>query len=215
MLVRLADCGFDPMIGLVMDRTQTRIGRYRAWLILGAPVIAAGTFMLFVPQGTVTTGYVFFWLLVYYIGFSLITLSHAAWGSVVAVNYNERSRVFGAIQMVSIVGATLILVIPALMGQAAEKAGADVRTMGWAIVAITPIVVALAASATPERIVADSVHQQFGLRDYWEMITRPDMLRIVVADFCLALGPGGCRPCTSSTSMTPAASPPARPASCC
>ena len=69
MLVRLIDCGFDPMIGLVMDRTQTRIGRYRAWLVLGAPVIALGVFMLFIPQGTVTGGYLIFWLLVYYIGY--------------------------------------------------------------------------------------------------------------------------------------------------
>ena len=190
MLVRLIDTAFDPMIGLVMDRTRTRVGRYRAWLILGAPVISLGTFMLFVPQGTVSSGYLIFWLLVYYIGYSLITLSHAAWGSVVAGQYHERSRVFGSIQTVSTIGATLILVIPALMGAAAEKAGADVRGMGWAIVIITPIAVALAALATPERQVKDSSHERFGFRDYWGMISRPDMARIIIADFCLTLGPG-------------------------
>ena len=190
MLVRLIDCGFDPMIGLVMDRTQTRIGRYRAWLMLGAPVIALGVFMLFIPQGTVSSGYLIFWLLVYYIGYSLITLSHASWGSVVAGKYNERSRVFGAIQIVSTLGATLILVIPSLMGKAAEHSGANVRAMGWAIVIVTPIAVALAALATPERAVSDSSHERFGLRDYWAMISRPDMARIIIADFCLTLGPG-------------------------
>jgi len=190
MLVRLIDCGFDPMIGLVMDRTQTRIGRYRAWLVLGAPVIALGVFMLFIPQGTVTGGYLIFWLLVYYIGYSLITLSHSAWGSVVAGKYNERSRVFGAIQIVSTLGATLILVIPSLMGKAAEHSGANVRAMGWAIVIVTPIAVALAALATPERAVSDSSHERFGFRDYWTMISRPDMARIIIADFCLTLGPG-------------------------
>ena len=190
MLVRLIDCGFDPIIGLMMDRTQTGIGRYRAWLILGAPVIALGVFMLFIPQGTVGSAYLTFWLLVYYIGYSLITLSHAAWGSVVAGQYNERSRVFGAIQTVSTIGATLILVIPSLMGAAAEKGGADVRGMGWAIVIVTPLAVALAALATPERLVQDSTRERFGLKDYWEMISRPDMARIIIADFCLTLGPG-------------------------
>ena len=190
MLVRVIDCGFDPLIGLVMDRTQTRVGRYRVWLMLGAPVIAAGVFMLFIPQGTVTGRYLFFWLLVYYIGYSLITLSHASWGSVVAGRYNERSRVFGAIQIVSTIGATLILVIPSLMGAAAEKSGANVRGMGWAIVIVVPIAVALAALATPERAVSDSSHERFGLKDYLDMILRPDMLRIIIADFCLTLGPG-------------------------
>jgi len=190
MLVRLIDCGFDPMIGLVMDRTQTRIGRYRAWLILGAPIIALGVFMLFIPQATVNSAYLTFWLLVYYIGYSLITLSHSAWGSVVAGKYHERSRVFGAIQIVSTIGATLILVIPSLMGAAAEKSGANVRGMGWAIVIVTPIAVLLAALATPEKAVSDSSHERFGLRDYWAMISRPDMARIIIADFCLTLGPG-------------------------
>jgi Na+/melibiose symporter-like transporter len=190
MLIRLIDVGFDPMVGVVMDQTRTRIGRYRAWLVLGAPVISVGTFMLFIPQGRVTTGYLMFWLLVYYIGYSLITLSHSAWGSVVAGKYHERSRVFGAIQTVSTIGATLILLIPSLMGAAAEKAGADVRGMGWAIVIVTPIAVALAALATPERQVSDSVHERFRLKDYLEVVLRPDMLRIVIADFCLTLGPG-------------------------
>jgi len=190
MLVRVIDCGFDPLIGLVMDRTQTRVGRYRVWLMLGAPVIALGVFMLFIPQATVTGRYLFFWLLVYYIGYSLITLSHASWGSVVAGRYNERSRVFGAIQIVSTIGATLILVIPSLMGAAAEKSGANVRGMGWAIVIVVPIAVALAALATPERAVSDSSHERFGLKDYLDMILRPDMLRIIIADFCLTLGPG-------------------------
>nr|QQZ50420.1 MFS transporter [Phenylobacterium glaciei] len=36
MIVRLLDIGVDPVLGLVMDRTRTRIGRYRFWMIVGA-----------------------------------------------------------------------------------------------------------------------------------------------------------------------------------
>lgn len=34
-IVRLIDMAVDPLLGMGMDRTQTRIGRYRPWLILG------------------------------------------------------------------------------------------------------------------------------------------------------------------------------------
>ena len=33
MAVRLVDMCFDPVIGVIMDRTRTRLGRYRVWLL--------------------------------------------------------------------------------------------------------------------------------------------------------------------------------------
>jgi GPH family glycoside/pentoside/hexuronide:cation symporter len=189
MFVRLFDMAVDPLLGVLMDRTRTGIGRYRPWLLLSAPVMALGVYMLFIPPGGVSLGYMFAWLFVYYIGSSLITLSHASWGSVIASKYHERSRVFGVIQVVSLIGATLVLIIPIILAKQA-KTGGDIRAMGAFICIVTVLGVLAAAFATREKIVKDQVHERFGLRDYWEMISRPDMGRIILADFCLALGPG-------------------------
>ena len=189
MAVRLIDMAIDPILGVLMDRTHTSIGRYRPWLLLGAPVLALGIYMLFIPPAGVSIGYMIGWLFVYYIGGSLVTLSHASWGSVIASKYHERSRVFGVIQVVSLIGATLVLVIPIVLANQ-SKSGGDVRAMGWFICIVTVLGVISAASATREKIVKDEVHETFGPRDYWEMISRPDMRRIIAADFCLALGPG-------------------------
>ena len=38
-LVRLIDIVFDPFLGIGMDRTRTFLGRYRPWLLLGAPLV--------------------------------------------------------------------------------------------------------------------------------------------------------------------------------
>jgi Na+/melibiose symporter-like transporter len=62
--------------------------------------------------------------------------------------------------------------------------------MGWLVLISIPVGVALAVSLTPERIVAERHGERYTLRDYREVIFRPDMLRIIIADFCLALGPG-------------------------
>ena len=40
-LVRLIDIPVDPALGLMMDRTRTRFGRYRPWLLLAAPVMVS------------------------------------------------------------------------------------------------------------------------------------------------------------------------------
>nr|MDQ2861798.1 MFS transporter [Pseudomonadota bacterium] len=141
--------------------------------------------------GAVSYGYLIGWLFIYYLGASLITLSHLSWASVVAATYHERSRVFGAIQFVSIVAAVIVLVLPIAMARHDGSSGAGaVGAMGWFIVLCVPAGVGLALLRIPERIVPERTGERFGLRDYWEMVSRPDMRRIIVADFCLALGPG-------------------------
>jgi Na+/melibiose symporter-like transporter len=191
MIVRLIDMFFDPAIGLLMDRTVTRLGRYRVWLIASAPVLMLPVYMLFDPSGKVTTLYIIGWLFVYYIGTSLLTLAHSSWASVIAGQYHERSRVFGSMQMVSILGATAVLVVPVVMAGSHGASGAgDVPAMGLFVVIAAPLGVLLAIARTPETIVREAEGEKFKLRDYWEMVSRPDMRRIIFADFCLALGPG-------------------------
>ncbi len=190
-VVRLIDMMFDPFIGVFMDHTRTRIGRYRPWLLLGGPVLMLAVYMLFTPPGgQPSVGYLIGWLFVYYIGTSLITLAHASWAAVIASKYHERSRVFGMIQLVSVVGATAVLVIPVVMERAVGGHPGAVPAMGWFVFTVTPLGVLLASLRTPERIVRDHQGETVRLRDYWEMISRPDMRRIIIADFCLALGPG-------------------------
>lgn len=188
MAVRLIDMLADPLIGVAMDRTRTRLGRYRVWLLAGAPLLAIPVWLLFLPPIAPSFAYLVAMLVLYYLGASVVTLAHIAWGSVVSVSYHERSRVFGAIQMTSIFAAATVALIPSLLGSTAEAVGA--RAMGLFIVVITPLGIALASTFTPERIAADVQAERFRLGEYWEMIMRPDMRRIILADFCLALGPG-------------------------
>jgi Na+/melibiose symporter-like transporter len=190
-VIRVGDTLLDPLIGVRMDRTRSKLGRYRIWLALGVPVLLLGVYMLFeAPQG-VGVGYLLFWLLIYFIGASLITLSHASWASVIAANYNERSRVFGAIQLMGVIGAAATLVLPIVMaGPGGASGHGDVPAMGWLVIISCAVGVLLALLTTPEHVIAEKTGETYSLRDYWEMVTRPDMARIIVADFCLALGPG-------------------------
>ena len=186
MVVRLVDMCFDPVIGVVMDRTRTRLGRYRAWLIGGAPLLALPVYMLFLAPAGVPLTYLIGWLFIYYLGTSVIALSHASWASVVASKYHDRSRVFGAIQVISTIAAAAVLIAPIVIPNS-ERA---VQTMGWAIVIAVPFGVLMASLFTPERIVAEHSAEKVTSRDYWEMVSWPEMRRIVAAAFCLTLGPG-------------------------
>jgi GPH family glycoside/pentoside/hexuronide:cation symporter len=188
MIVRLVDMCFDPIIGIVMDHTRTRLGRYRVWLLGGIPLLGIPVYMLFLAPAGVPLFYLIGWLFIYYLGTSVIALSHASWASVVASSYNDRSRVFGAIQVVSTIAATAVLLVPIIVGS--KNSATDVQDMGWFIVIVTPLGILAASLFTPERIVQEHSTEKATLRDYWEVVSWPEMRRVVAGAFCLTLGPG-------------------------
>ncbi|HEY3799107.1 MAG TPA: MFS transporter [Caulobacteraceae bacterium] len=186
-IVRLIDMCFDPMIALVMDHTKTALGRYRVWLLGAAPLLGVPVYMLFMAPAGASLTYLVLWLLIYYVGASVLALSQASWASVVASTYHDRSRVFGTIQVVSTIAATAVLLFPTLLG---KNPVTTVQMMGWMIIAATPFGIGLASIFTPERIVQEHSTEKVSWRDYWEMMTWPEMRRIVAAAFCLTMGPG-------------------------
>ena len=188
LAIRLADMPFDSVIGLLMDHTRTRFGRYRVWLLCGAPLLGVPVYMLFLAPPHVSLVYLLGWLFLYYLGTSVIALSHASWASVIASKYHDRSRVFGVIQIVSTIAATAVLFVPNLLGS--KNPATDVQDMGWFIVVVTPLGILIASLLTPERLVEDHTKEKVTLKDYWEMLSHADLWRVVAAAFCLTLGPG-------------------------
>ena len=149
-----------------------------------------GVYLLFQPPPMAGMGYLFAALAVYYVGISLMTLAHVSWASAVAGQYHERSRVFGVFQMVGVSGATLILILPILLARKGASDG-GVSAMGWYIVAAAPLGVLLAILRHARADRPASAHEDhLGWRDYWAIVSRPDVLRIFAADICLTLGPG-------------------------
>ncbi len=66
-IVRLIDIGVDFGLGLAMDRTHTPWGRYRVWLMAGAPMLMLAVYMLFVAPSATGMAWLIVWLLVLYI----------------------------------------------------------------------------------------------------------------------------------------------------
>ncbi|MDZ4054352.1 MAG: MFS transporter, partial [Phenylobacterium sp.] len=186
-IVRLIDLAVDPLLGMAMDRTTSRWGRYRPWLAVGAPLVMAAVYMLFMADTGVSEGYIIGWLLVLFLGISIVTLAQAAWGAALATDYNDRSRVYGVISAVGVIGAVAILVVQlSVKGTFAES----VHAMGWFCIILLPITVALCIWISPERVAPKTAGVHASFADYWKLITRPEMIRLIIADFVMALGPG-------------------------
>ena len=188
-LVRFVDIPIDAALGLAMDRTRTRFGRYRVWMAAGAPVLMGALYMLLRSEEGVGSGYLFVWLLVMYLGYSGVYLSHLAWAGRLAPTYQERSRVFGAITGLGVVGAMGVLLIPVIMTQQGATDAQGVQAMIWFIIASTAITALIVVCSSPEKIARDH-GSSFTLKDYWALLTRPNILRLLAADLFVTLGPG-------------------------
>jgi Na+/melibiose symporter-like transporter len=193
--VRFIDIWLDPFLGFAMDRTRTPIGRYRPWMVAGAPIAMFGTYMLLDPSGKPDTAYLILWMLVTYAGASMLNLSVAAWSAVLATNYNERSRVYGVSQGLAVIGSMGLLLLPLITaGGITLGKAASMPAVATILIVALPLAVAACALLTPERL---SVHARaggFSFRDLWLAVSKPSLMRLVAADLVLTLGPGTTAP---------------------
>jgi Na+/melibiose symporter-like transporter len=62
--------------------------------------------------------------------------------------------------------------------------------MGWFLIILTPIVIGLAIWLVPERVNPAIQRQRVQLSDYLGLLTKPDLVRLYLAQVSLTLGPG-------------------------
>jgi glycoside/pentoside/hexuronide:cation symporter, GPH family len=190
-VVRFVDVFFDPLVALVMDRTRTPIGRYRPWLVLGTPIVMLGIYMAMMPHGPVNQLYLIVWLIVSFAGLSMLTLGQAAWSAVVATGYQDRARLYAWTSLMGVLAVDAILLLPVLThGKVAAGLKSSFPIIGLILLITFPIALAICTVFTPERITGPVQRARFKLADYRRAIARPTMMRLICADFLLALGPG-------------------------
>lgn len=187
--VRLLDLLVDPILGLIMDRTRTRLGRYRFWFLIGAPALMAALYALFEAPSGVGSVYLVAWLLALYFGQSVLTMGQSAWAASLAPDYNGRSRLFGAISLATVFGGVAVLMIPVMGSRQGWGIGQSAQAMGWFMVALTPLAVLLAIILTPEKLRAER-HPSLAPRLILSLLTKPDLVRLFFAQMTLTLGPG-------------------------
>jgi len=189
-MVRLVDIPIDVMMGVAMDRTRSRFGRYRLWLMMGAPVLMGGLYLLLRADSSTTQLGLSASLLFLYLGYSMVYLSHLAWGGVLGTSYHQRSRVFGAVIGLGVLGAVAVLIVPIIMQRLGAGEGDGVRAMVWFIIGATPVTVLLVVATTREPITRETGAAAFRVADYWSLLRRGNVIRLLLADLCVTLGPG-------------------------
>lgn len=120
LATRLVDAVADPLLGAWVD-AQKSTGAYLRPILLAAPLLALGFWLLFNPSPGLDTparsaAWLFGTLVAAYVGYSLATVAYQAWGSELAHDDAGRTRITGAREGAGLIGVLIGGAMPAFIG---------------------------------------------------------------------------------------------------
>lgn len=152
LFARLLDVVTDPLVGYLSDRTQSRFGSRKVWMLAGLPITAASVYALFFPGPSPTIWWFFFSTASLWLGWTMIFVPYYAWATELSDDYNERSRITGWRTSCGLIASAVSQAIPAaaLVYFGYGGTPAVVTMIGIMMLLLLPVTVGLTLSAVPE-----------------------------------------------------------------
>jgi len=124
LITRIWDAAIDPVMGVIADRTQTRHGKFRPWILWGILPFAAAGVLLFVTPDFGLTGKIIYAYATYTLVMMVYTMVNVPYGAllgVISADSQERTalascRFVGAFAGNIIVQGSLIYLVARLGG---------------------------------------------------------------------------------------------------
>lgn len=128
LISKIYDSITDPLEGVLADRTRTKLGRRRPYLLAGIPLIFLSFFALFYPYNAASETARFLSVVLSYLFFStvvsIVMLNYNALHSEITLDYHERS----SLSSIRIFFSTVASIVAALLPLEIVKVFPDVRT---------------------------------------------------------------------------------------
>lgn len=192
--VRWIDLPLDIVFGHGIDRTDTKWGRFRPWMVIGGLVMMAGLALVFFAEPGLSPLRAFLGLLLMYAGYSAAAVAHTSWGQALSTDYHERSRIFGWWQGTNMIALMGLLAVPPLVNALGPRWGLEpstalgVHAMGWVLLALMLPALLAVSSGVPDAAPLHVSPQGWG--DVKTALKRPLLQRLLLIDLLATLPAG-------------------------
>lgn len=172
LITKIWDAVNDPLIGWLSDRTRSRWGRRRPWILFGAIPFGLLFFLLWLTPSLSPTGRYLYYLTVALAGdvaFTMVNLPYAALTPELTRDYDERTRLNSFRFAFSTVGALIAAVVHPQIVRAfpTPQQGYLISAALWGVLITIPCFIVVAG--TRERTTT-SVPTAAERIPYWEQV---------------------------------------------
>lgn len=167
VIVRIFDALNDPIMGTIADRTRSRWGKFRPYLLFGAVPLGIVTVLMFTTPDFSDTGKLAYAYVTYFMLLVLYTVIMVPFNSLIGVMTSDpvertslSSYKFVFAYAAGITVQALLIPMVERLGQGNEARGYQLSMMGLAVICIIALVVAFLSSrerVTPDPAVRSSL----------------------------------------------------------
>jgi len=143
LILRIIDAVNDPVMGLIVDNTHTRWGKFKPWILIGAVVSAAMMVMLFADMGLKGAAYAVVFGICYFIWDVSFGLNDVAYWSMMpslSTDQKMREKIGSFARICASIGLfTVVVGVVPITGALGDALGS--ATNGWFLFAVIIAVV--------------------------------------------------------------------------
>ena len=183
----------DPVIGMLANRTRSRWGRYRPYLLFGAVPLALSVMAMFVPvglTGAALVAYCFITHLIYRTVFTVVNIPYIALSAQMTQDSDKRGQLAATRMLFAIFcGVTLAaLTLPLSNALGGGRTGFFLLSVAYSVMATAILLICFKATReTVTEAAPDQGHPGFGAMLATLRVNRPFLLLFVAT----ALGATG------------------------
>ncbi|QXT61955.1 glycoside-pentoside-hexuronide (GPH):cation symporter [Tessaracoccus palaemonis] len=181
VVMRVFDAVNDPVMGVIVDNTHTRWGKFRPWIFWGALAWAVATLLMFFDFGADGWGYVIAFTVIYLVYEVSYTINDIAFWSMLPAltkDQKEREKIAGVARICANVGLFSVVVglvpVTAALTEALGSAEAAWFALAAALVVIMLVFQTFTLLFAREQVAAEP--QSTPLRELFQVIWRNDQL---------------------------------------
>jgi melibiose permease/lactose/raffinose/galactose permease len=112
LAARIFDALNDPIMGCIVDNTRTRWGKFKPWIVIGMPVSAVVTVLLFTDFGLTDTAYIITFAVFYLlwgISYTIHDISYWSMLPSLSIDQKEREKIGAIARICANIGLFLVV----------------------------------------------------------------------------------------------------------
>ena len=186
LILRIGELIIDPMIGNAIDRTNTKWGKFKPWVVGGGVISAVLLAALFTPLGGLNLSNPILYLVLFAIIYIVMDVFYSFndvgfWSMVPAMSFDshERDKIATFARVGSTIGGQIIgfVIMPMVLFFSVKQNGGTGDDRGWFIFAV---IVAAISAITAIGVGMFTHEQKSLLRENKEQTKFKDILKILV-----------------------------------